>query len=394
MEYNAAPVVTDSLQSQALRLGEEVYHFNLAKHFADPEGYPLKFSARSRNPNIVLGNVEGSLLEVKPLDTGSAVLDLIIEDIKGKGINYSFEVSITHTDTVAGNDNEQESPEPEPENQAPLTNQSELHYILELNQPISVRLDSLFTDPDDDSLSYVSIGAVEEATQFFLSTDSLYIKPFKPGSSSITLAAYDPDGKSVILTLNTSVNTSLQQNEALTDIALEKGKQHIISLRDVVENLLDQKVFFNSTVEDTSIVNTIIIEDELHIEALEIGQTSVQIEVSDEYGISLPFSFDVSVNALLSVDGPLSQQTKLKCYPNPSSEGTNIQFWLKNSEQVWLGVYSAEGKLVTVLIDEKLSAGNQSIYWDTQGIVHGSYLIRLISNNKVENNKLLVLPIN
>ncbi|MEK6480349.1 S8 family serine peptidase [Catalinimonas sp. 4WD22] len=394
MEYNAAPVVTDSLHRQALRWGEEVYRFNLAKHFADPEGYPLKFSARSRNPNIVLGNVEGSLLEVKPLDTGSTVLDLIIEDIKGKGINFSFGVSITHADTVAGNDNEQESPEPEQENQAPHANQSELHYILELNQPISVRLDSLFTDPDNDSLWYVSIGAVEEATQFFLSTDSLYIKPFKPGSSSITLAAYDPDGASVLLTLNTSVNTSLQKNEALADIALEKGKQHIISLRDVVENLLDQKVFFNSTVEDTSIVSTLIIEDELHIEALEIGQTSVQVEVSDEYGISLPFSFDVSVNALLSVDGPLFQQTKLKCYPNPSSEGTYIQFWLKNSEQVWLGVYSAEGKLVSILVDEKLSAGNQSIYWDTQGIVHGSYVIRLISNNKVENNKLLVLPIN
>ncbi len=78
-------------------------------------------------------------------------------------------------------------------------------------------------------------------------------------------------------------------------------------------------------------------------------------------------------------------------YPNPFSGTTAIQFTLPESGPVQLAVYDITGKLQTVLVQEKLSAGTHQVTLDASDYPAGIYLYQLKHQDKiVMRNKLVV----
>ncbi len=64
-----------------------------------------------------------------------------------------------------------------------------------------------------------------------------------------------------------------------------------------------------------------------------------------------------------------------QCHPNPFNPTTTIDFKIEEPSQVSLGVYSLDGRLVSVLVDEFLPAGDFTTSWngrDRQGRLSGS----------------------
>jgi hypothetical protein len=78
--------------------------------------------------------------------------------------------------------------------------------------------------------------------------------------------------------------------------------------------------------------------------------------------------------------------------PNPSTESTIIGFSLMESGHATLKVYDASGKVVAVLVDEHLSAGNRNSQLQTWNLPSGIYFYQLSLNNKViGTNRLMIL---
>jgi len=86
-------------------------------------------------------------------------------------------------------------------------------------------------------------------------------------------------------------------------------------------------------------------------------------------------------------------------YPNPFNPATTISFSLNKSAQVKLSIYDALGRLVEVLLDDRLSEGNHNIVWNStnsSGASAGSgvyiYKITVKADNKLfSQSKKMIL---
>lgn len=79
------------------------------------------------------------------------------------------------------------------------------------------------------------------------------------------------------------------------------------------------------------------------------------------------------------------QQTIFKAYPNPFDTYTQIVYNVDETADVLLEIYSLTGQRISVLVDERVSAGTYSVTWD--GTVYngdkansGIYICRMLTN--------------
>ena len=82
--------------------------------------------------------------------------------------------------------------------------------------------------------------------------------------------------------------------------------------------------------------------------------------------------------------------------PNPVRAGTLVMFELGASERVRAGLYDAAGRLVRVLVDERLPAGTHRRSWDRRDhtgrlVTPGVYFLRLDAGAHHSRQKLVVL---
>ncbi|MFA5403386.1 MAG: M28 family peptidase [Ignavibacteria bacterium] len=78
-------------------------------------------------------------------------------------------------------------------------------------------------------------------------------------------------------------------------------------------------------------------------------------------------------------------------YPNPFNPKTKIHFNLKNSGNAKLEVFDITGKLVTMILNEKLNMGSYEVYWDASAYPSGVYFYRLITDKYSETKKMILL---
>ncbi len=101
----------------------------------------------------------------------------------------------------------------------------------------------------------------------------------------------------------------------------------------------------------------------------------------------------------LAIDDSEAIPTEFKLnqnYPNPFNAGTTISYQLPNSEDVWLGIYDMNGKLVRVLEHGRRNPGHYQVQWnglDNNGIPvsSGLYMVQIQAGSHREYVKALML---
>jgi hypothetical protein len=78
-------------------------------------------------------------------------------------------------------------------------------------------------------------------------------------------------------------------------------------------------------------------------------------------------------------------------YPNPFNPTTKIEFDLRKSEHVRLSVYDVTGRLITTLVNQKLSAGTYEVTFDALSLNSGVYFYKFISGDFAEVRKMVFL---
>jgi len=76
-------------------------------------------------------------------------------------------------------------------------------------------------------------------------------------------------------------------------------------------------------------------------------------------------------------------------YPNPFNPITIINFQLPMFNEVSLKVYDILGNEVSILVNEKLNAGNYSVQWDATGFPSGIYFYKIITNDFEETKRMV-----
>jgi len=94
---------------------------------------------------------------------------------------------------------------------------------------------------------------------------------------------------------------------------------------------------------------------------------------------------------LTSVKEPKSSSVGLKNYPNPVKSTTKISYQLPKEGFVSLKVYDALGRETATLVNSKQSGGIHTFDFDAEGLSRGVYSYKLIFNNQITTNKMMVI---
>ncbi len=99
------------------------------------------------------------------------------------------------------------------------------------------------------------------------------------------------------------------------------------------------------------------------------------------------FSDNIEPNSIIVLKGFVLYQN----YPNPFNPSTTIDFNLPTNSFVLLTIYNSIGQMVDVLIDQKMTAGKHSIFWNASLLPNGVYYYQIITNKYKATNKCLLL---
>jgi hypothetical protein len=81
-------------------------------------------------------------------------------------------------------------------------------------------------------------------------------------------------------------------------------------------------------------------------------------------------------------------KTKLKAYPNPTRDNTNLTFELANSGKVFVQVYSITGRLV-LSKEAYMNEGTQDISLDSSDLPNGTYIVKFTSGKQSDTAKFI-----
>ena len=103
---------------------------------------------------------------------------------------------------------------------------------------------------------------------------------------------------------------------------------------------------------------------------------------------------DISESLILRKSDPF--QTPMEgalysVYPNPFNPLTTIQFTLPEAGDVSLWVYDLQGKLVEILVNEKLTSENHTVQWNAEEFSSGVYFVILKSGEYFQSQKMILI---
>ncbi|MCD4689997.1 T9SS type A sorting domain-containing protein [bacterium] len=113
----------------------------------------------------------------------------------------------------------------------------------------------------------------------------------------------------------------------------------------------------------------------------------------------VPYGATVTLGGTTSVDDDAfaAGRTELQQnYPNPFNPRTRIAFALGQSERARIEIYDVAGRLVSVLLDETLEAGEHSVEWNGtdstgSGVASGTYFVRMLTGGSVAEKKMVLM---
>ena len=194
---NAAPMMVGTLDDQVVTRGEPLT-FSIAGVFMDPDGDPLTNTAGSADSSIATATVSGDSVTLDGLAPGTTKITITASDPDGLSASGSFSVRV---ETI-------------PEAVGTIAN-----ITLQIGgDSAEMDIAQYFEDDDGDTLSYAVTSSSNAATASLSGAD-LTVAPFTRGSSTITLTASDPKGRSATQSFTATVSDSELRNIAEMTLA-------------------------------------------------------------------------------------------------------------------------------------------------------------------------------
>ena len=95
----------------------------------------------------------------------------------------------------------------------------------------------------------------------------------------------------------------------------------------------------------------------------------------------------VAGNVLLD----LEETFMLKCFPNPFTGQTSVQFKMQETSRVVIELFTNEGRFVRKVIDRDLPPGNHSVVLKQEELASGAYFVRLKTNKRSESHSVQIM---
>jgi hypothetical protein len=104
---------------------------------------------------------------------------------------------------------------------------------------------------------------------------------------------------------------------------------------------------------------------------------------------------NIKDNALSSLNDYTNPFNSFTIVPNPATENTSVNLNLSNTSLTNISIFDMTGRLIQILNNSTLTAGNHSFNWDlnenNSKVKAGIYLIKVAANGYTQTKRVVVL---
>jgi hypothetical protein len=279
-EGKAAPVVADAISDEVLQLGGGTITINLVPVFENVGAGPT-YTAVSDNPGVVSTGISETELRLTAEGPGSAGITVTVDDNSGGTATTTFGAEV---------------------NQAPVVSASVADQDVALEgDPLTVTLDTVFTDPDGDTVQYSATSDEELIATAAVDNGVLTVEPLLPGQAMISLEATDGRGGAVG---DAFVVTVVERQPPVVvnpvdDRTLTLGGAAItVDLDAVFDSPEGDALNYAAAVDPSTRLTLGLTGSLLTVTAMQTGPATVTATATDEAGAAVTDTFAVSVDAL------------------------------------------------------------------------------------------------
>jgi hypothetical protein len=274
---NRPPEAVGTLANLSLRPDEGPRTLNLSGAFSDPDGDALSLSASSSDEPVATVEAMALTVIVTPVAGGTTTVTVTATDPGGMTATQEFEVTVANRP-------------PEALSTLPMLQ-------LQVDEPHSVDVSGVFTDPDDDFLTITAASSNTAVATVEVRTSAVLVTPVLHGTTTVTVTATDPGGLSATQTFEVTVANRPPDAHGLSTIPalrVEDGPQTVDvsgAFTDPDNDVLTITVASSNTaVARASAAGAVVT-----VTPLSGGVTTLTLTATDPGGLSVSQSLDVAV---------------------------------------------------------------------------------------------------
>jgi|GEM_PF-6294066 len=279
-EGKAAPVVAQEPSDEVLQLSGGAITIDLEPVFENVGDDPI-YTAVSDDPAVVSVSINGTELRLTAEGPGDAAITIAVDDNSGGTATTAFQAEV---------------------NQAPVVSAPVDDQILVLNgDPLTVALDTVFTDPDGDNLEYSAASDNVLVATAAIDNGLLTVEPLLLGEATISLEASDGRGGS---TSNAFIVTVVErQPPVVTNPIADQtltlgGAPFSVNLDEVFDSPEGDALTYTAEASPAHRVTLTLDDAQLTVAAALTGAATVTATATDEAGATAEAVFAVAVDAL------------------------------------------------------------------------------------------------
>ena len=273
---NVPPVISTPINTVELRPNATAPAIDLTTHFSDPDGDTLTFTAATDQPNIATATVEGNNLTIRARDRGLTSVRVTATDPDGESVQMTFLVAVV--------------------NDPPTAQTSISLDLAHRGDSDSVDLTTIFTDPDNDALTFEALVTDDTIATASIQGSTLTVEAKGVGETQITVTATDAFGLAGMSTFTVTIaNQAPVVAMEIEDQQTDRTMMIMVDLSMVFSDPDGDPLTYTASVTGSQIATATINGSTLEVTTSDIGTTTIEVTATDEFGDSVSTDFDVEV---------------------------------------------------------------------------------------------------
>jgi hypothetical protein len=218
----------------------------------------------------------------------------------------------------------------------------------------------------------------------------LTISPILRGSGIISIKAIDPYNEFAEAQFTITIeNQPVDKKDEMPGVTGDLSEPKLqINLGDYFADADGDNIVYAIVVADGTIAEGIVVNGILKIEALKVGSTDVTVNATDNFGLTITSSFELTVSNVTGVEGSEKLST-LTVAPNPAKESVVITYHVVKRGKVSLKLIDNQGKVVSDIVNEEQEPGMKGMSFCPAMKLHGLYFVRYLSGNNSQVSKVV-----
>jgi hypothetical protein len=277
---NDPPVVSSPLTDKVYDEGFGSFAVSLAPVFTDPDVDALTFSAVSSDPAVVTVSVTGTTLTVTEVGTGAATVTVTASDGTLEAEDQ-FEVTVNYVNRA-------------PEVVQPVDDS----IVVEGFGTLAIDLSAIFSDPEDDVLTYSTSSNDTEVATVAVDGALLTVTEVAAGITTISIEANDGQHTAetaFVLTVNYLNKAPVAVGTIPDQVLVDNIDSVLINLEPLFNDPEGEELSYSIATSVQGIVFYTLEGAILRVDPYNPGSVLVAVTASDPEGATAELSFEVQV---------------------------------------------------------------------------------------------------